>query len=97
MTQLYIFNDALPTIEQVGGKGLSLIHLANKGFPVKVDCVEGRSREWTPSKLLPKGMTTCHRTFGTTERLQRNSLSGSGINRKFRSYTEIGAIYYVVI
>ena len=40
MTQLFTFKDpSVPTIEQVGGKGLSLIHLANKGFPVPIAAV----------------------------------------------------------
>jgi phosphohistidine swiveling domain-containing protein len=40
MTQLFTFKDSsFPTIEQVGGKGLSLIHLANEGFPVPIAAV----------------------------------------------------------
>ena len=35
MTQFSTFKDAiLPTIEQAGGKGLSLIHMEKKGFNV---------------------------------------------------------------
>ena len=34
MTQYYTFEDALPTIEQAGGKGLSLLHLAQQGLNV---------------------------------------------------------------
>jgi len=40
MAQLFTFKDSsIPTIEQVGGKGLSLIHLANEGFPVPIAAV----------------------------------------------------------
>ena len=40
MAQLFTFKDSSsPTIKQVGGKGLSLIHLANKDFPVPIAAV----------------------------------------------------------
>ncbi|NIS81014.1 MAG: hypothetical protein GTO14_12585 [Anaerolineales bacterium] len=40
MSQYFVFNDSsTPTVEQVGGKGQSLIHLAKKGFPVPIAAV----------------------------------------------------------
>jgi phosphoenolpyruvate synthase/pyruvate phosphate dikinase len=37
---LFTFKDsALPTVEEVGGKGFSLIYSANKGFPVPMAVV----------------------------------------------------------